>query len=93
MEFFLGTDPSLGDVPPWDLRLVEGDPRTVEITLPRSKLAADLTPTVWSGADLERLDPRDDVTVESEPLDRERDLLRLTLPALEESQFYRVVLP
>ncbi len=93
LEFFFGTDPTQLEANSLDHRLIEGETMEVEIRMTRSKLAEDVTPSVLSSVDLIRGFPRNDVTLEIEPFDSERDLLILKLPAPEDRQFYEVSVP
>ncbi|NCF93408.1 MAG: hypothetical protein GWQ05_21000 [Verrucomicrobiaceae bacterium] len=93
LEFFFGTDPTQLEANSLDHRLIEGETMEVEIRMTRSKLAEDVTPSVLSSVDLIRRFPRNDVTLEIEPFDSERDLLILKLPAPEDRQFYEVSVP
>lgn len=95
-ESFLGTDSGLLDEGVVRFDYLAGptpEESIVRFTLPRARLAAPRVPQVQSGADPATLDLREDVNVIAEPLDAEREELKLEQPASDPFHFLHVTLP
>lgn len=94
IEFFLGGDPLRSEFGLINFEYLpaeeEGEVDQVRYSFPRSKLAGNSLPGVFSSLDLNGFLPRTDYTIGSDPLDSTRDLIQLTLPAPEDRIFYRL---